>query len=322
MVHRRALPEPLQHTPFTRAEARRHGVSRKRLEARDIVRLGHGLLASSSVDTGWPAGFAEPGHGMGRLSLAALARQFPDAVYSHGTAALVFRLPLPDIVASDRTIHLTWCSGTGAAQRKGITAHRSPVPEEDRVQFRRLPLTSPARTWVDMASLLDLTDLIILGDAIVNRPWDQDRRVDGLATLAGLSDALLRAGSVKGVRDARVALARCRVGADSPPETLTRLALVDAGLPEPVVQLKGDPSDRFAPAADLGYRNQKIAIQYDGKHHRTASQQASDAYRDAWFQERGWLVIRLTSLDLGQGFSRLIQVVRRRFEAHGNSATA
>lgn len=105
--------------------------------------------------------------------------QFPDAVYSHGTAALVFRLPLPDIVASDRTIHLTWCRGTGAAQRKGITTHRSPVPEEARVQFRRLPLTSPARTWVDMASLLDLTDLTILGDAIVNRPWDHDRRVDG-----------------------------------------------------------------------------------------------------------------------------------------------
>ncbi|VXB80648.1 hypothetical protein CITRIK5_60366 [Citricoccus sp. K5] len=114
------------------------------------------------------------------------------------------------------------------------------------MRFRRLPLTSPARTWVDMASLLDLTDLIILGD----------------------------------------------------------------------------PSDRLAPTADLGYRDQKIAIQYDGRHHRTASQQASDAYRDAWFQERGWLVIRLTSLALGQGFSRLIQVVRRRFEAHGNSATA
>ncbi|NUL47541.1 DUF559 domain-containing protein [Cellulosimicrobium funkei] len=319
MASRRPLPELLQDTPFTRAEARRLGVGHKRLTAQDIVRLGHGLMASSGLDLGWPAGFEEPGHGMGHLALIAIARQFPEAVYSHGTAAQVFQLPVPSDIVQDETLHLTWPRGASAAQRRGMTAHRSRVPDADRAHFRRLPLTTPARTWVDLSSVLDLAELIVLGDAIVNRPWDRGRRVDGLGTLEGLTASLARAGSIKGVSTARAALERCRVGADSRPETLARLALVDAGLPEPVPQLCGDPADRYAPDADLGYRAQRIAIQYDGKHHRTSAQQASDAYRDAWFQERGWLVIRLTSQDLHQGFVRLIQMVRRRFADVGTT---
>lgn len=315
MAHRRSLPEPLQDAPFTRAEAHRLGVGNKRLAAQDIVRLGHGLLATSDLDRGWPAGFDDPGHGMGQFALVALARQFPTAAYSHGTAAQVFQLPVPDDLAQEKTLHLTWPVGASAAQRRGLTAHRSRVTAADRTLFRRLPLTTPARTWVDLSPVLELSDLIVLGDAIVNRPWDRGQRVDGLGTLDGLAAALDRAGSVKGVSTARAALTRCRVGADSRPETLARLALVNAGLPEPVTQLCADPTERYAPDADLGYRAQKIAIQYDGKHHRSGPQQASDAYRDAWFQERGWLVIRLTYQDLHQGFERLIQVVRRRFAA-------
>lgn len=252
---------------------------------------------------------------MGHLALIAIARQFPAAVYSHGTAAQVFQLPVPDDIIQEETLHLTWPRGSSTAQRQSLTAHRSRLSSADQGRFRRLPLTTPARVWVDLSSTLSLTDLIVLGDAIVNRPWVHGRRVDGLGTLDGMDAALTRAGSTKGVRQARVALTRCRVGADSRPETLARLALVDAGLPEPVPQLCGDPADRSAPDADLGYRAQRIAIQYDGKHHRTGDQQYSDAYRDAWFQERGWLVIRLTSRDLHQGFGRLIQLVRRRVAA-------
>lgn len=44
-------------------------------------------------------------------------------------------------------------------------------------------------------------------------------------------------------------------------------------------------------------------------------QQASDARRDAWFQERGWMVVRLTSEDLHKGFTRLIGIMQRRLGA-------
>ncbi|MEV4900243.1 DUF559 domain-containing protein [Citricoccus sp. NPDC055426] len=315
MSHRKPLPEPLLRLPFTLAEARGLGVSRDRFLAADIVRLGWGLYAAEGTDLGWPSAHEPPSHGLGRLALAALVKRFPGTVLSHATAAHVFKLPVPDNVAADETVHLTWFTATRAVQRKRITAHRSPLAAQDRMGYLQLALATPARTWLDLAPVLTEKELVVLGDAIVNRPYRGGQRLDGWDTLAGLSATLERAGSVKGVRIARLALARCRVGADSPPETLTRLALVDAGLPEPVVQLKGDPTDRYSPAADLGYRQLKIAIQYDGKHHRTTRQQTSDARRDAWFQERGWLVVRLTSDDLHNGFTRLIGIVQRRLAA-------
>jgi very-short-patch-repair endonuclease len=71
-----------------------------------------------------------------------------------------------------------------------------------------------------------------------------------------------------------------------------------------------DPSDPYTPVADLGYRDLRIAIQYDGRHHRTAEQQAADVYRDDRFRELGWTVVRLTWLDQRQGFARLIRTVR------------
>ncbi|HRO29238.1 MULTISPECIES: endonuclease domain-containing protein [Micrococcaceae] len=175
-------------------------------------------------------------------------------------------------------------------------------------------LTSPARTLIDLAAdeRLAFVDLVVVSDAIVNRPYRPGGRIDGLDTPAGLAAAVASAGRRPGIRRARHVIDQTRVGADSPQETRVRLALVDAGLPEPELQVKGDPAERWSPEADLAYRDLKIAIQYDGKHHRSREQQAADAYRDEWFQRHGWLVVRLTWADQAQGFARLIRLVRER----------
>lgn len=314
MPHPRPLPEPLLARPFTRTEALALGVTDKRLRSSDIIRLGHGLYASNTALLGWPSGYGIPGHGLGLAALAAVQRQYPGSVFSRTTAAHVFRLPLPDSILSDRDLHLTWPPGASRAQRPGVRSHRNRLLPSDRVRFRRLGLTSPARTLVDLASdeRLCLEDLVVVADAIVNRPYRQGERFDGLDTPAGLAAAVVRAGKAPGIRRARRVLDLTRVGADSPQETRVRMALVNAGLPEPELQVKGDPAERWSPEADLGYRDLKIAIQYDGKHHRSREQQAIDAYRDEWFQRHGWLVVRLTWADQAQGFVRLIRLVRER----------
>lgn len=264
------LPEQLRDGPFTRPEARALGVSDQRLRSPDIVRLSRGLYMTAGQESGWPTGFDGPGHGLGLPTLLALVRRYPGAAVSHGTAAHVYRLPVPQDVLDDVRVHLTWPAGAARAQSRIVHSHCHPLPEQDRATFRRLPLTSPARTWLDLASdpRLDVTDLVTVSDAIVNRPWVDGLRVDGMDTLAGLAAVMDRSSRPRGIARAREALALSRVGADSPPETRTRLALITAGLPEPEVQMTAEPSDRSSPTADLGYRRWRIAIQYDGKHHR------------------------------------------------------
>ncbi|NUL45927.1 DUF559 domain-containing protein [Cellulosimicrobium funkei] len=236
---------------------------------------------------------------------------------SYATAAHATRLPVPQILQAERRVHLTWPAGAHQTQRKDIVSHRQSLSPCDTTTLLGIPVTTPARTWVDLSGdpRLNDIDLVVLADAIIKRPWRKGRRVDALDTLDGLAATIQRAGRVKGVRRARLALERARIGADSPQETRTRLALVDAGLPEPDLQVRADPADPYSPAADLGYRDLKLAIQYDGEHHRTREQQAIDADRDRAFQERGWTVIRLTWLDQKQGFTRLIREVRSRFDA-------
>ena len=53
---------------------------------------------------------------------------------------------------------------------------------------------------------------------------------------------------------------------------MLRLAMVDAGLPEPNLQLTLRSGDPLSPSADLGYRAQRLAIQYDGGHHLVEAQ--------------------------------------------------
>lgn len=108
-----------------------------------------------------------------------------------------------------------------------------------------------------------------------------------------------------------------RVGADSPRETRLRLALVDAGLPEPEVQYRLDSSDRRAPTVDLGYRPWRLALQYDGEHHRTAEQQARDVLRDRWCADHDWLSIKVMWADARDDYADVVVRVRRRAAEFG-----
>ncbi|PFH05556.1 Transcriptional regulator, AbiEi antitoxin, Type IV TA system [Micrococcaceae bacterium JKS001869] len=123
---------------------------------------------------------------------------------------------------------------------------------------------------------------------------------------------LRASGRFHGRPAAREALDSVRVGADSPPGTRLRLALVAGGLPEPELQAALEPGDPFSPVADLAYRHVRLALQDDGAGHRTREQQARDARRDRYGQARGWTTLRVTWADGREDFRGVVAVVRCR----------
>jgi very-short-patch-repair endonuclease len=92
---------------------------------------------------------------------------------------------------------------------------------------------------------------------------------------------------------------------------MLRLAMVDAGLPEPELQLTLRSGDQSSPSADLGYRARRIAIQYDGGHHLTEAQIFSDKRRDKAFEAAGWTVLTVRKDDLADGFQDVIARIKR-----------
>ena len=86
-------------------------------------------------------------------------------------------------------------------------------------------LSSPEQTFVDVASLVPLVDLVVVGDHLVRH---------GLVTLDRRRD-LCAASNQPGATAARATVSSVRERVDSPMETRLRMLIVLAALPEPRV---------------------------------------------------------------------------------------
>jgi hypothetical protein len=159
---------------------------------------------------------------------------------------------------------------------------------------------------------LEIAERVALGDQLIRQPRPSlELRSEPYAYKDGLRLLIRQHPNMKGVEKARLALEEMRVGADSFPETFLRLALLDARLPEPELQLRLDPDDRRSPAADLGYRRFRLAVQYDGAPHLTREQQSKDNRRDEAFRSAGWAYFKANADDLAEGFETMIARIKR-----------
>jgi very-short-patch-repair endonuclease len=82
-------------------------------------------------------------------------------------------------------------------------------------------------------------------------------------------------------------------GAESPRESRLRLVLVRGGLPPPETQIE---FRELHIRVDMGWRQWKVAVEYDGVQHWTDGRQRSwDIERIALLEAAGWVVIRVSA---------------------------
>jgi len=293
------LPAHLETIPFTVAEARAASLSRGRLRSSDLASAGRLLYVPAGWDFELPA--------MARAVSAAT----PGAWISHVTAARLLGLWLPPWLQDSRVLHLSKTRALPPVRRDGVVGHTVLVREGETMDWEGVHISTPARTWLDLCRLLPLEHAVAIGDQLVRQPRDGlELRTTPWATVQELRGLLKRHPKMQGIVKARAAVELIRVGADSAPETFLRLALVDAGLPEPELQVRIVAGDPYSPSADLGYRARRIAIQYDGGHHLTREQQSRDNRRDACFHSAGWRYFKFNADDRANDFRRAAGLVR------------
>ncbi len=291
MTAKNPLPESLRSEPFGFQDARELGVSAGRLRALDLESPFRGVRV----------------HGLDWDNIEQVCRAYavclaPGQLLSHVTAARLYGIPLPLRLEQRRSIDI-WASEIQPRGR-GIIGHRSaPTPH---LVLNGLPVTAPARVWVQLAPLLDRTSLVVAGDCLV-------RRKRPLSSLRELNDAVVTSAGVRGIRSLRSALADVRAGTDSPMETRLRLLLVGAGLPEPVIgNTILDRTGAFVGTPDLAYVRERIAIEYEGDVHRSDPRVfADDIERRERMQEADWYVIRVVKDHVYRTQASLIDRVRR-----------
>ncbi|MGZ4660832.1 MAG: DUF559 domain-containing protein [Arthrobacter sp.] len=293
------LPAHLSAAPFTVHEARTASLSAARLRSSDLATAGRLLYL--------PAGWEFELRGLAR----ALSAATPGAWISHLTAATLHGLWLPSWYRGCRELHLSKPKALPPVRRAGVVGHTVLAFEDEVTVLDGIHISTPARTWLDLARMVPLEDLVAVGDQLVRRPRPElEGRTDPWATLPQLHNMLKRHPKLKGIVKAREAAELIRPGADSAPETFLRLALTAAGLREPELQLRIVPEDPYSPAADLGYRKQRVAIQYDGGHHLSREQQSRDNRRDELFNSAGWRYFKFNADDLADDFRSAVRKVR------------
>lgn len=275
-VPRRSPPPPLTG-PRTRAGALADGVTDWGLRHAGVRRL--------SRDTYLPTADA----GELPVLVKTVLLTAPDgAVVSHRTAAALWDLEIP-LVAADARVDLLVPTSSRARNRTDRRLHRTRLANADRDRRWGIPLTSPARTWRDLAGVLPIAALLAVTDQLL-AAW---------CSPAELAAQLAARPNGRGAARARAVLPIADRRAESPMESVLRWLLHAAGLPPPEVQLKiHDTAGRFLGRADLAWPDRRLLIEFDGDHHRRRDVFVVDTRRQNRLVADGWTVLRFTSADI------------------------
>ena len=169
-------------------------------------------------------------------------------------------------------------------RREGVIVHEERISADEITCIGPLPVTTPARTALDIARHLP-RDIAV-------------PHLDALAAATGLAfgDAIDLADKyrgARGIRLARKALALMDGGAQSPEETRLRLVLIDAGLPAPRTQIRVSDESNEA-FIDMGYDEPMVGLDYEGAHHsENRRQYVYDIGRADLIEGQGWIDIRV-----------------------------
>ncbi|BBX17920.1 hypothetical protein CRI77_22280 [Mycolicibacterium duvalii] len=183
----------------------------------------------------------------------------------------------------------------------------SDVLADDEVQILDgITVTTPERTALDIACRYPLERALPTLDALAHATQFKIAEVELLAE---------RHKGRRGIRRARQTLDLVDGGAESPQETRIRLLVIKKGYPRPRTQIPvHDDYGGLIAELDMGWEEPKIAIDYEGDHHRRTRKEFNKGIRrhDA-ITEQGWDDIRVTALDTDGGvLARLAESWRRR----------
>lgn len=234
---------------FTRTQALAAGYTaaevRARLRSGRWVRLDRGRYAPD--DALQPLDAVERHR---RTARAVLLPAWSSDAASHATAALVHGLPLlgppPDAV------HVT---GPGPSRRRaGLVCHRAALTPAEVTVVDGIPVTTLARTVVDLSRTLPGRNAVVVADAALGRGLRRDE----------LQEQLLRRPAVPGIRRAGRVARFADPGAESPGESLSRVAMAAHGLPVPQLQAVLADAEGFVARVDFLFRDRRTVGEFDG----------------------------------------------------------
>jgi very-short-patch-repair endonuclease len=258
-----------QHGVLTRAQLRLCGLHElsidRRIAAgrlhplhRGVYAVGHTVL---TVEGRWMAAVLAAGR---------------DAVLSRSSAAAAWDLR----AIGGGPVHVTVPNHGGRRRRAGIRLHRTiTLTPNETTTHRGIPITTAARTIVDLAATLDQRTLERLLE-----------RAD-LLRLIDFADLGIEPGR-RGAPTLRAVLSRYAAPAITRSELEERFLRIcaDHGLPRPATNTRIEGME-----VDFAWRDARLIVEVDGySYHRSPTAFEDDRERDVRLALAGWQVLRFT----------------------------
>lgn len=182
-----------------------------------------------------------------RMTAARKRARGSTPVASHTTAAACHELPLYR-VRSDR-VEITVPGAHSRKNSRDVVRHHCPLPPDDVVLIDGHPVTSLSRTVFDVIRTTSLETAVVCFDAALRQvAWREetltyDRRA-AEEFRESIAARIRKATGARGIRQARFV---CGIGdgrAQLPGESISRLWMMQLGIPEPQLQVRVEADER------------------------------------------------------------------------------
>ena len=277
-----------QHGVFTRSDARQAKLSEDQIKVRidrQWVRIHEGVYRAGGAPVTW----------RGDLLAAALVCG-DGAAISHRSAAAIYELP----GGRDDLVELT-CRRWERTRRGDLVVHESRRLDPRDIQVvDGIPVTVPERVILDLASLRPVPTYLEMVIHAARR-----KRLITYESTQAMFDRHARRG-LRGAAALRSVLAEWNPdnrATESDMETRLLQALLDHGLPQPILQYEAfDTQGALIARTDAAYPSHRIAIEYDSmQEHSDEFQLSRDARRRNALQAAGYAVLSVRHQDLVAG---------------------
>lgn len=272
------------------------------------TRLHYGVYVSSTVLEIASRDPADLHRLMARVAITAL----PGRVYAFGpTSAVIHDLPMQGAPSTMLTLVRPPGTDQRALQRRitGPTAihevrvHSHHLAETDVTEVAGIPTVVRDIAAVSAAATQSPEWAVVVLDAAA---WQRPHAIAELATIAEQWPRL------RGIGTVRRAVPLVRAGAQSPFETLSRIRLIDRGIPEPELQRAYYDADGLIGYADMAWDDGAVVGECDGL---AKYEQRGDLVREKVREDRlralGVIVVRWTWQELMTNPARVAARIER-----------
>jgi hypothetical protein len=237
----------------TRAELLRGGFSRARIKSLlrtgELISLEYGVYIAATV----AAQLRQLSGGeLLMRAAAALATAGPGGAISHRTAAEFHGL---DLLKASPQVTVTRAPGRGSRSGKtGLHVHAARLPARHVGSRLGIPVTTVARTVVDLARSEEFRAGVVVADSALHKQ---------LTTKSQLRQVLAELPRSRGVQRAAQVVEFSDGRSESPLESIARVTFRESGLPPPELQVVLGGNE-FAARVDFYWRDFRTVVEVDG----------------------------------------------------------